>query len=270
MKKLSITATAVVVVMASGSAFAADLGRPIVKAPVVAPAPITAWTGCYLGVHGGGGWGNKRVNDDGTGFVSGVAGARLFDFDTSGWLAGGQVGCDFQTGAFVFGIEGSASGAGIDGSGDNLAVVGGFPAGVFRARANADFIGTLTGRIGMAWGQSLLYVKGGAAWVHDDYRVDTGPFLVPIFPLGTRFLTGDQTHFGWTVGAGWEYLFAPSWSFKIEYNFIDVSRENVDFRFTPAFGGGACCSLPVEQQIHVVKAGINWRFNWGGPVMASY
>jgi outer membrane immunogenic protein len=253
MKKLTLVLAASTALI-SAPALAADLRMPVKAPAAYAPAPYFSWTGCYIGAHGGGGFGDKRLRDPATDI-------RIFSFDVDGGLAGGQVGCDWQTGAFVLGVEGSASWANITGNGADL------PTGVLiRAHSDADFIGTATARIGWAFGQSLLYVKGGGAWVHEDYRLT----VIPAPFTGTEIARGDTTHTGWTVGAGFEYAFTPNWSLKVEYNYIDVSRDRVDFTFTPAFGGGACCSADIDQRIHVVKAGVNWRFNFGGPVVAAY
>lgn len=234
MKKLAL-ALASATALISAPALAADLGRMPVRAPVAyAPAPGFNWSGCYLGVHGGGGWGDKRW----AGFGS---------HDISGGMAGGQIGCDWQTGTFVFGVEGSASWADLTGS--HVEVGTGL-----NDRSRVDFLGTVTGRVGWAWDRTLLYVKGGAAVADDEYRTTTA--------AGALFNRADHSRWGWLVGAGVEWAFAPSWSAKLEYNFMDFGRENVNFTggFTTA----------IDQQVHVVKAGINYRFNWGGPVMAAY
>jgi outer membrane immunogenic protein len=248
MKKLTLVLTAVAGLV-SAPALAADLGRMPVKAPVVAPISYFNWSGCYIGVHGGGGFGEKRVFDPPTG-------VELFRFDTDGALAGGQIGCDWQVGGFVLGFEGSGSWANISGSGLDL------PTGVLlRTRAEAEFIATATGRIGWAFDRALLYVKGGGAWVGDDYRV-TVPILADLL-----IARGDHTHAGWTVGAGLEWAFTPNWSIKIEYNYIDVGRDRVTLNLVP---GPGTLIADVDQQLHIIKAGLNWRFNFGGPVVASY
>jgi outer membrane immunogenic protein len=254
MKKLAfVLASAAALV--SGPALAADLSRPIYKAPVVAAAPYFNWSGCYVGAHGGGAWGQKRWTDP-----------LFFDtefssHDVSGAIAGGQVGCDFQTGAFVFGVEGSGSWA--DLSGSSIDALSG---GTLRDRSRIDFIGTVTGRIGWAWDRTLLYVKGGGAVVDDRFRVSCEVAIVGC-AAGDTFARADQSRWGWLVGAGIEYAFTPNWSVKLEYNYMDFGRERLDFT-GPTFVG----TIPydIDQRVHVVKAGINYRFNWGGPIMAAY
>src|SRR5205085_10717287 len=99
--------------VAAGSASAADLGRPVVKAPppAMAPVPAFSWTGCFVGAHGGWGWGKKDVTQTLT-FSSSAARSRSGTIDTSGAIFGGQVGCDYQfAGNFVIGVQGDFAGA---------------------------------------------------------------------------------------------------------------------------------------------------------------
>ena len=84
-----LLATASFLVLGSASVLAADLPVKYKPAPFIA-APVFSWTGCYVGVHGGGG----VMRDNWT------------DENGSGGLAGGQVGCNYQDGNWVFGVEG--------------------------------------------------------------------------------------------------------------------------------------------------------------------
>jgi outer membrane immunogenic protein len=71
------------------------------------------------------------------------------------------------------------------------------------------------------------------------------------------------------VGVGLEYGFTPNWSFKIEYNYMDLGSET--YTFVDTVTGVGLGDLEIDQQVHVVKAGINYRFNWGAaPVVARY
>src|SRR5271165_7264659 len=98
----------------TASAFAADLGTPPM-APMVA-ATAFAWTSCYAGGHGGGGWGRTSVTDT-AGLLSPISGFTTVRVDTSGYMLGGQVGCDYQFASrWVVGIEGAASGGKISGT----------------------------------------------------------------------------------------------------------------------------------------------------------
>jgi outer membrane immunogenic protein len=221
-------------------ASAADIPvRAPVRAPAAIPAPVFSWTGCYIGGHVGGGWANKDWNDN----IGGTS------HTADGVIAGGQVGCDYQTGVWVFGAEGQFSWANLDGESVNPA----FPTETDRSKI--DFVGTVTGRLGYAVDRSLFYVKGGGAWVNEKFSItDTA------VGGAVHFDGGSQTRWGWTVGAGFEYAFAPGWSAKIEYNYMDFGSKSVVFNDVihadPSF------TVPgIDQQIHTVMFGVNWR--WG-------
>jgi outer membrane immunogenic protein len=106
-------------------------------------------------------------------------------------------------------------------------------------------------------------VKGGAAWVHDRWNLTNAVFDISATPVV------QNTRSGWTVGAGVEWAFAPSWSAFVEYDFYGFrSRSVTTFVDDDDFN-----SLDVKQGIHTVKLGVNYRFGgWlgKGPVTARY
>ena len=118
---------------------------------------------------------------------------------------------------------------------------------------------TAAGRIGYAFNNLLLYAKGGAAFIDEDhFIIDT--------PTGFTLASASKTRTGWMVGGGLEWGFTPNWSAKIEYNFMDFGNEAITF----AVVGVPAINIDIDQQVHVVKGGINYRFNWGAPVAARY
>ena len=148
-------------------------------------------------------------------------GSDLVGFGTvshkaDGFLGGGQVGFNYQTGMFVFGVEGDVSWADIKG-GSNIGPVIGAPLGA-NFNTDVDWTATLTGRLGLAFDRWLVYGKGGVAWAHDKYN--TNFYTFP----GTVELS--ETRVGWTVGAGVEYAFAPQWTAKLEYNYMDFGNAH--------------------------------------------
>jgi outer membrane immunogenic protein len=244
MRKLT-TLLAAAAALISAPSLAADLRMPV-KAPAAVVAEAFNWSGFYIGAHVGGGWGRKRwLFDAGT----------VTSHDVDGIFAGGQVGFNWQAGNWVFGIEGEGSWADLDGQSV-------CPNPAANCRTEVDWLASLTGRLGYAWGPSLLYVKGGAAWAGDHYFV-----RFPATPIFDE-RSGEQTHSGWTIGGGFEYGFSPNWSAKIEYMYADLGRRGFDF--TRINTGAFVESARVRQEIHTVKFGINYRFNWASPVVASY
>ena len=118
-------------------------------------------------------------------------------------------------------------------------------------------LGSITGRVGYTWGPGLVYVKGGYAY--SDNR-DTLTFAgVPV----AFILDGNRSN-GYTVGAGLEYMFAPNWSAKGEYMYYDFgSTHFVSPGALVPFGN-------FRHDDHTFKLGVNYRFNFGGPVVARY
>jgi len=257
MKKLLLASVAGIALLAVSSANAADLSRrpPVYKAPppVVAPIPVFTWTGCYIGGNVGGGWGRKTATDPTLAPGISVSG------DTSGFLGGGQVGCNYQLAPnWVIGIEGDGLGADI--KGDVTQTVLGITG---TAHAKTDWIASAAGRIGWAWDRWLLCAKGGAAWAGDKYSVD-----IPVFP---EHLEASETRTGWTVGGGLEWAFWNNWSAKLEYDFYDFGTRTLTFTGTFAGVPIEVPGVDIRQRIQTVKFGINYRFDWGkAPVVARY
>ncbi len=219
-------------------ALAADLAaRPYTKAPAYA-APIYNWTGFYIGGHIGGAF----------------AGDNSIAGDEGRFLGGVQGGFDYQFApTWVLGVEAQYSWLGSSNNG----VV--FPGGVL-VTSNNDQLGSVTGRLGYTWGPALLYAKGGYAWKDSNNLGVTTTGGAPL-----PFFTDGNHRDGYTVGAGLEYLFAPSWSAKVEYQYYNFGKTTFLPGSPPSIVG-----VNFHDDEHTVKAGINYRFNWGGPVLAKY
>jgi outer membrane immunogenic protein len=193
MKKI-LLASAAVIALGVASASAADLPRRQAM-PAKAPeymAPVFSWTGAYVGINGGGGWGRSDYSAP---LTSGA-------FDTSGGLVGGTLGYNYQVGQTVLGIEGDVDWSNIRGSG--------VCAGQSCSTRN-DWLGTVRGRVGYAVDRFLPYVTGGAAF---------GDIKTSVAGLGDA----TTTRAGWTVGGGLEANIAGPWSAKVEYLYVDLGR----------------------------------------------
>jgi outer membrane immunogenic protein len=244
MKKFLLGTVALVALGATVPALAADLAaRPAyTKAPAYM-APIYNWTGFYIGGHVGGGF-----NGD-NGFIGATSSSNSGSF-----LGGVQVGADSQFAPnWVVGLEGQYSWLS---SNNNSVVFGGAGAGYVYTN-NQNALGSFTGRVGYTWGPGLLYVKGGYAY--SDYSQSLALTGVP-----AAFTTNSSHHDGYTVGGGVEYMFAPSWSAKVEYQYYNFGKTSF---VTPVVLSGFGSTRDDE---HTVKAGVNYHFNWGGPVVARY
>jgi outer membrane immunogenic protein len=220
------------------SAFAADmLVQP--RAPAV-ERPL--WTGFYIGLHGGGGWGRSRLQDPNFALTY----LPVF-INSSGWLVGGQLGANWQFGNVVVGGELDASGSLINGRTDpdpNF-FLSGFSAG-FRALA------TGTGRVGYAAGQFLGYAKAGLAWANIDLQSGLG-VTPPQPPIDV-----NHQRTGLTAGAGLEMALVGNLSARLEYDFIYFGPASI------SLGGQSFGAQPdlsnVSHQLHLMTVGLNWRF----------
>lgn len=209
----------IAVCAASSSALAADIDpRPA--------APSYDWSGFYAGVMGGYGQ-SSTVRDSVGGVVVTSSSDRI-----KGGFAGGTLGYNFQSGALVVGME-------ADGAWSDMKYSTTF-LGVGLADKIQAF-GSVTGRFGVAVGPSLFYGKAGYAWAENQLSASV---------LGLTF-SESHLHSGWTAGAGFEYLFAPMWSGKIEYMFADYGNQT--------YLSGVAGGLGLGATTHSIKAGINFH-----------
>jgi outer membrane immunogenic protein len=237
MKKFLLGTVALVALGATVPALAADLAaRPYTKAPPPVAQPIYNWTGFYIGGHLGGAFaGDNSLNGNDGRFLGGVQGGADYQFAPS----------------WVIGVEAQYSWL----SNSNNGVL--FPGNVL-VTSNNDQLGSVTGRLGYTWGPALLYAKGGYGWKDgNNLNVSVGGVPVP-------FTTNGNHRDGYTVGAGLEYMFAPNWSAKVEYQYYNFG----DTTFTT--GPAPIVGIRFRDDEHTVKAGLNYRFNWGVPAVARY
>ena len=180
---------------------------------------------------------------------------------------------NWQTGPWVFGAEFQMSWTGMDGSSTGPAFTG-TSGDSITLGADINWLATLTGRVGYAWSNWLWYVKGGIAWVDEEL---TRSALIS--GQGTvSFPAFNDTRTGWTVGIGAEYGWTPNWSIKLEYNYLDFGSEVYHRVGTASLTTDTFeVFTDIDQQIHLVKLGINYRFGGigkapvgKGPVVTRY
>jgi len=262
MKKVLLASVSIAALFMVSEAGAADLA---VKAPrpMVIPAPIYSWTGCYVGAHVG--WGKSSNHHTMTSFSGGSGGGTTASgrVSSSGALFGGRVGCNYQfAGNWVLGVQGDIAGTDFNGMASDAW------AQKFRDSDTTTFVGvktdwlaSVTGRLGYSFydNQAMFYVKGGGAWVHNIYNLhDT--FL----DFGTP--VAGETKAGATVGAGFEWRFAQNWTAFVEGNYYQ-------FNHTKAVAIDCCTQTfySNKQTIETVKIGVNYLFTMGpSPVVARY
>lgn len=248
----------------STTVLAADLPMSV---PAALPAaPAYSWTGFYVGANLGYGWdlGDIRYTGD-AGIINlinaGIA-PGAFNINGSGALGGLQLGYNLQvTPNIVVGIEGDIQLANIEGSAAWSSTVGAGSSG--SVSSQIDWFGTLRGRIGFAFDRVLVYGTGGLAFGQAEVSgrwVSNGVALGAV-AIPTTIAAGSttETRFGWTLGAGVEWAFAPNISIKGEYLYVDLGRTDL------TLGGGIgpvpfIVSQRHDLDFHVVRLGVNVRF----------
>ena len=226
------------VALGGGAAMAADLRQPSFKAPP--PQQFFSWSGLYIGSHTGAAVGQTKTTNVTPygGFNAGVP--LSYELNPVGIFGGGQIGYNWQTGAFVFGAEIDAGYLGARSrilQGDDLVEVkyGGYA--------------TFTGRAGLAHDRLLTYVKGGAAVASIKNTAADAPGGV----INTTDLSQvRETRWGWTVGTGFEYAIATNWTVKSEYLYMDFGRT----RSTNLDGD----VFDHKNQLHTWKVGLNYKY----------
>jgi outer membrane immunogenic protein len=241
MKKYLLGSAALVALAIATPAAAADMAaRMPMKAPPMV-APVWNWTGFYVGINGGYGWGKSQWDLRTAPF--GNEGSH----STDGGTVGGQIGYNWQFGGWVFGLEAQGNWSDFSGSNASLRVAG------VTNHTKADAFGLFTGKIGYAWDNVLLYAKGGAAVQSLEYRYANTA-------SGLTIGSADETRWGASVGVGLEYAFAPNWSAGLEYNHLFMGNKNV------TFNTGVVDRIKLDTDVFTGR--INYRF--GGPVATRY
>ena len=207
----------------TGTAAAADLPprpapEPYYKVPVA--VPVYNWTGFYIGINGGGGFGHSQWDSTGS-------------FNTSGGLVGGTVGYNYQFGQGVVGIEGDIDWADLNGTTNFACPLG--------CKTSDHWLSTVRGRLGYAADRFMPFVTGGAAF--GDIRAST-----------PGFAGANTTNAGWTVGAGLEFAIAGNWTAKAEYLYVNLGKLNC------GISCGALVTDNVSFTTNIVRAGVNYRF----------
>ena len=240
--RLSVWAVGIAAIVASGSAFAADLDLPTHKAPPPPPSAFT-WTGFYVGGYAGYGWARSTATDIGDPFGTPwyILGHEFSTAPTS-FTGGGEVGYNYQWGQFVVGAEadvgyfnhhGSALYDNTPGHSDTSII------------ASGDMNSTLRGRLGFAVDRALVFATGGVAATNATARVVSfSSFISPNADL----------QWGWTIGGGLEYAVTNNWSIKGEYLHDDFGQSDVTLANTTS-------RFRIHSTDDAIRFGVNFRFN---------
>jgi outer membrane immunogenic protein len=231
---------------AAGAAMApgAQAADMMVKAPPPAmPAP--SWTGLYIGVHAGA---VLQGADQTYGFNSPNPHSIGAATDT-GFIGGGQIGYNFQTGNFVYGIEGDFSGlSGKANIGTGTLNVGSLNPGGYTGQIS--WLATVRGRVGVAIGDTMPYFTAGLAISHAKNSGNLG------FSGPTDTYTDSSTRTGWVVGGGIEHMITRNWTVKFEGLWVDAGSKVVEIGSNPGSGK----ATKFNNHLVIARAGLNFKF----------
>ena len=224
----------------AGTAVAADL--PVKAMPRAIPVSYS-WTGCYVGVAGGGAWGRSR-------HISGdpaTLGVNITnDYDISGGIVGVEYGCNWQTGSWVLGTESDFSWTNLRGSAFDIPPFN--TTSISHTKEN--WLSTSRVRVGfLPTPQLLLYGTGGVAAASVQALVDGTA-------SGAGIISETATRWGWTGGVGAEYAFGNGWSVKADYLYVRLNNRS--YFIPPPLGFAIRNNVPVEE--HIVRVGVNYKF----------
>jgi outer membrane immunogenic protein len=213
-------------------ALAADLPPPA-PVPYVPVVRAFSWTGFYLGLNGGYGFGQSSWN---------TALGTVGGFKTDGGLAGGTAGFNYQWGQFVVGIEGDGDWQNIRGTQTTAGPC--VTVGVGSCNTASNWISTIRGRAGFAVNRALIYATGGAAFTDVKAWTAASPF-------------GGGSEPGWTGGGGVEFAMTDSWTVKLEYLYAKFQSATC-----PASSCSAAAPATVSLNENIVRVGVNYLFNY--------
>jgi outer membrane immunogenic protein len=275
----SITLAALI----AGPAMAADLPvkAPITGAPLVMPY---SWTGFYVGGNAGYAWADPDITSNyscpaGTGCsvsnainLANITTASTGRLSATGFTGGAQAGYNWQSGSVVLGVETDFNALDLKGS-RSAVVPSATTSSIFNPSTSIDtgWLFTLRGRAGFAVAPAvLLYATGGLAvtkaTLANAYFTTNNPANV-----GAGASSDSKTLTGWTVGGGIEWALNLNWSLKVEYLYADFgSLSSIATITGPGFANANLFSTSTDLRTHIARAGINYKFDWGGPVVAKY
>jgi outer membrane immunogenic protein len=253
---------AAVVALAFGSAAvrAADLA---IKAP---QAPTYQWTGCYVGLNLGGGTSGTNFSSSvgpGTHLLGAdpavVAGSGGGGFNADGPSAGGQVGCNWQSGMLVLGLEGDFDYFhGTPGFSNNTNTLSdGVTPFTISQSLTTNYLATVRPRIGIGADRNLAYITGGVAFTQVSY---TESYTDGAVPPGAGSASASRNLVGWTAGAGWEYALADHWTVRAEYLIAGFPKTSALGAITDAAGGSNPLGGSSDVTIQLLRAGVNFTF----------
>lgn len=268
MKKFILAAA--VFPLFSFAAYAADLpntkGPPAFAPP---PPPVFSWTGLYVGLNAGGAFGHTSIDSFELPTPAAFGNPPYSqDFSSSGFIGGGQIGYNYQTGPLVVGLETDFQGSTLRSTSTTL--VPPPPVGSNQvATERLDWFGTVRGRLGYAFDQVLFYATGGL--MYGQVSSSTLTTFTPAAPF-TYSGSNSAVRVGFVAGGGIEYAITPNWSIKAEGLYFDLGNNS--FVASPLAANPPFAIAQSARLTGVIaRVGVNYKFDMfapPGPVVAKY
>jgi outer membrane immunogenic protein len=292
MKKLILGTVALSAAGLVNVASAADM--PL-KAPAIAPV-VYNWTGCYVGINGGFKWARFNESVDTTGGSVVIPGVGLIPFapghvdldhaTASSGAVGGQIGCRWENAEhWVFGAEGDFDWTRVNASVTDASppTTGLFPGITFDNRIRWEGSGRII--LGRSFDRWLVYGTGGIAFARVDMDANFpavtmgGGAQIPAF-----FASDSKTLVGGTVGLGTAYMLTRNWEIGAEYRYTFYAQSDYNLGTPTAFCARPLTTLAPPTPVCAITTAtghkgaetqevlfkLNYRFDWGGPVVARY
>jgi outer membrane immunogenic protein len=257
-------------ILLTGMAFYA-LIMPAMAADVapynmVPPPPVLGWTGFYVGANVG--WAGAADTIVNTGNYTGAGGFSTLltvgaipgalTMTNTGFIGGGQIGYNWQVWpSWVLGVE--ADFQGVDAKGSNALTFLGSPAFASITTAYSrelDSLGTLRGRFGYLWFPSLLFYGTGGLAVGQN-KIGAAATCPTCQAAGST----SNTSAGWSLGAGAEWRFAPAWSVRAEYLYVDFGLHSNTISYTYA-GNATTLTSTIRERDNIVRFGVNYMLGY--------
>jgi len=177
-------------------------------------------------------------------------------------MGGGQIGFNYQYASWVIGAEADFDWVG-NNNGNGVTAIGPLGHG-FQVVSNDTRIATLAARFGFAADRALFYGKAGGGWVGNN-----GFTITDLTTDQALVGSNSNTASGWLIGAGIEYAFTNNWTMKVEYDYVWLSGRTFTLPgiVIPALAGDTIAS---DDNVQMVKVGVNYLFKAGGPVVGKY